>query len=120
MDTERKDPSKVIHDSPEAELPPSSPTATSMRNSLLLGSATSGRLSVLDAPQPKSITEYIKLRGGKNQISRVLIANNGIAAVKAIRSIRRWAYETFGNDRLVEFVVMATPQVISNILKVAN
>ena len=26
---------------------------------------------------------------------QVLIANNGIAAVKAIRSIRRWAFEMF-------------------------
>src|SRR5205807_232009 len=35
-----------------------------------------------------------------------------IAAVKAIRSIRRWAYETFGNDKVIEFVVMATPEDI--------
>ena len=40
----------------------------------------------------------------------MLIANNGIGAVKAIRSIRRWAYETFGNENEVLFVVMATPE----------
>jgi acetyl-CoA carboxylase / biotin carboxylase 1 len=67
----------------------------------------------------------------------VLIANNGIAAVKEIRSIRKWylsiqttyvdgfssvdssdvqlltffcrAYETFGDEKAVQFVVMATP-----------
>ncbi len=33
----------------------------------------------------------------------------GIAAVKAIRSMRRWAYETFGADNVLQFVVMATP-----------
>jgi len=40
----------------------------------------------------------------------VLIANNGIAAVKEIRSVRKWAYETFGNERAIQFTVMATPE----------
>jgi acetyl-CoA carboxylase/biotin carboxylase 1 len=34
----------------------------------------------------------------------------GIAAVKEIRSIRQWSYETFGAERAVEFTVMATPE----------
>lgn len=34
----------------------------------------------------------------------------GIAAVKEIRSIRKWSYETFGTERAVEFTVMATPE----------
>jgi len=41
---------------------------------------------------------------------KVLIANNGIAAVKEIRSVRKWAYETFGDERAVQFTVMATPE----------
>jgi acetyl-CoA carboxylase/biotin carboxylase 1 len=41
---------------------------------------------------------------------QVLIANNGIAAVKEIRSVRKWAYETFGNERAIQFTVMATPE----------
>ena len=40
----------------------------------------------------------------------MLIANNGIAAVKCMRSIRRWSYEMFKNDRAVRFVVMGTPE----------
>jgi biotin carboxylase len=40
----------------------------------------------------------------------VLIANNGIAAVKEIRSVRKWAYETFGDERAIQFTVMATPE----------
>ena len=40
----------------------------------------------------------------------MLIANNGIAAVKEIRSVRKWAYETFGDERAISFVVMATPE----------
>ena len=43
-------------------------------------------------------------------IERVLVANNGIAAVKCIRSIRRWAYEVFSNDRAIKFFVMVTPE----------
>lgn len=41
---------------------------------------------------------------------QVLIANNGIAAVKEIRSVRKWAYETFGDERAIQFTVMATPE----------
>ena len=43
-------------------------------------------------------------------ILQVLIANNGIAAVKEIRSVRKWAYETFGDERAIQFTVMATPE----------
>ena len=51
-----------------------------------------------------------KCRKGNRVIQRILIANNGIAAVKEIRSIRKWAYEVFGDDRSIEFIVMATPE----------
>lgn len=59
-----------------------------------------------------SVATYVRELGGSKQwvIEKVLIANNGVAAVKAIRSIRRWAYEVFGNERAVSFVVMATPE----------
>jgi len=48
-----------------------------------------------------NLSEYLKLVGGTHAIRRVLVANNGIAAVKVIRSIRKWSYETFGNEREV-------------------
>jgi hypothetical protein len=59
-----------------------------------------------------TVVEYVTELGGSKSrvIEKVLIANNGVAAVKAIRSIRRWAYEVFGNDRAISFVVMATPE----------
>ncbi|CAI2193460.1 4056_t:CDS:10, partial [Funneliformis geosporum] len=41
-------------------------------------------------------------------IAKILIANNGIAAVKEIRSIRKWSYETFGDEWSIQFTVMAT------------
>ena len=33
-----------------------------------------------------------------------------MAAVKAIRSIRLWAYDTFGNEKMIKFIAMATPE----------
>jgi Biotin carboxylase, N-terminal domain len=60
----------------------------------------------------ESVEQYVQELGGNKGIviTKVLIANNGVAAVKAIRSIRRWAYEVFGNERAIQFVVMATPE----------
>lgn len=58
------------------------------------------------------VASYVaELGGSKGRvIEKVLIANNGVGAVKAIRSIRRWAYEVFGDERAISFVVMATPE----------
>jgi len=42
-----------------------------------------------------TVEEYVEHLGGTRPIKKILIANNGIAAVKAIRSIRRWAFEMF-------------------------
>merc|ERR1719393_316302 len=53
--------------------------------------------------------EYVKERGGDKLIRRILIANNGMAATKTIMSIRNWCYNTFGDERAIQFVVMATP-----------
>lgn len=55
------------------------------------------------------ISNFVAEYGGKCPIQRVLLANNGIAAVKEMRSVRKWAYETFENERIIEFVAMATP-----------
>ncbi|XP_055920497.1 acetyl-CoA carboxylase isoform X2 [Eupeodes corollae] len=54
--------------------------------------------------------EFVKRFGGTRVINKILIANNGIAAVKCMRSIRRWSYEMFKNERAVRFVVMVTPE----------
>lgn len=52
--------------------------------------------------------EFVKRFGGTKVINKVLIANNGIAAVKCMRSIRRWCYEMFKNERAIRFVVMVS------------
>lgn len=59
-----------------------------------------------------TVESYVRALGGDKAtiIEKILIANNGVAAVKAIRSIRRWAYEVFGDERAIKFVVMATPE----------
>ena len=60
-----------------------------------------------DSPQ-----QYVSELGGSKGfvIEKILIANNGVGAVKAIRSMRKWSYEVFGNEKAIKFVVMATPE----------
>lgn len=45
-----------------------------------------------------------------NYLCSVLVANNGLAAVKFMRSIRSWSYQIFGSARTVALVAMATPE----------
>ncbi|KAF9175178.1 acetyl-coenzyme-A carboxylase [Mortierella sp. AD011] len=56
------------------------------------------------------VRDFVRQHGGHSVITKILIANNGIAAVKEIRSVRKWAYETFGDERAIQFTVMATPE----------
>ena len=56
------------------------------------------------------IGAWCEAHGGTTPIRKILIANNGIGAVKCIRSMRKWAYETMNEDNLLTFVVMATPE----------
>ncbi|PWN41690.1 putative acetyl-CoA carboxylase [Ceraceosorus guamensis] len=66
--------------------------------------------NALDQAPAGAVPDFIRKHEGHTVITKVLICNNGIAAVKEIRSIRKWAYETFGNERAIEFTVMATPE----------
>lgn len=50
--------------------------------------------------------EFVNKFGGTRAINKVLIANNGIAAVKCMRSMRRWCYNMFQDERAVKFLVM--------------
>ncbi|CAG8448007.1 11827_t:CDS:2 [Ambispora gerdemannii] len=56
------------------------------------------------------VRDFVEKYHGHTVITKILIANNGIAAVKEIRSVRKWAYETFGDERVIQFTVMATPE----------
>lgn len=64
----------------------------------------------LNAASPGKVKDFVAAHDGHTVITNVLIANNGIAAVKEIRSVRKWAYETFGDERAIQFTVMATPE----------
>ncbi|AET37860.1 acetyl-CoA carboxylase ACC1 Ecym_2107 [Eremothecium cymbalariae DBVPG len=67
-------------------------------------------LHTVDRAEDSPLKDFVVSHGGHTVISKVLIANNGIAAVKEIRSVRKWAYETFGDRSMIQFVVMATPE----------
>ncbi|KAL2707195.1 Biotin carboxylase [Kluyveromyces marxianus] len=67
-------------------------------------------LNTVDKVEDSPLKEFVKSHGGHTVISKILIANNGIAAVKEIRSVRKWSYEIFGDERTVQFVAMATPE----------
>ncbi|KAL8690201.1 MAG: hypothetical protein Q9218_004295 [Villophora microphyllina] len=64
----------------------------------------------LDVAPASSVKDFVTKNDGHTVITNVLIANNGIAAVKEIRSVRKWAYETFGDEKAIQFTVMATPE----------
>ncbi|KAI6246995.1 Acetyl-CoA carboxylase [Erysiphe necator] len=64
----------------------------------------------LENAPSSNVKDFVKKHDGHTVITNVLIANNGIAAVKEIRSVRKWAYETFGDERAIQFTVMATPE----------
>ncbi|KAI5277860.1 acetyl-coenzyme-A carboxylase, partial [Ascosphaera aggregata] len=51
--------------------------------------------SRIDKAPPSVVKDFVAAHGGHSVITSVLIANNGIAAVKEIRSVRKWAYDTF-------------------------
>jgi len=58
----------------------------------------------------EKLVKYVMERGGRRVIRKVLIANNGMASLKTIMSIRQWAYMEFGDERVIQFIVMATPE----------
>ncbi|MQM19485.1 hypothetical protein Taro_052489 [Colocasia esculenta] len=69
-----------------------------------------GNISVRHAAASSEVDNFCKALGGKTAIHSILIANNGMAAVKFMRSIRTWAYETFGTEKAILLVAMATPE----------
>lgn len=64
----------------------------------------------IDNAEDDALSKYVAERGGRRAIRSVLIANNGMAATKAIMSMRRWAYLELGDEKAIKFSVMATPE----------
>lgn len=55
-----------------------------------------------------SVQEFCAFKKGERPIRRLLVANNGNAAIKAIKSLRAWCLRTFSDERELEVVGMAT------------
>ncbi|XP_070619443.1 LOW QUALITY PROTEIN: acetyl-CoA carboxylase 2 [Erythrolamprus reginae] len=100
---------------------PASSSSSSVEESLVMRPSMSGMYLVKKGREQRKLdlhrdftvaspAEFVTRFGGNRVIEKVLIANNGIAAVKCMRSIRRWAYEMFRNERAIRFVVMVTPE----------
>jgi hypothetical protein len=87
------------------------PTLAHSASSIIASRRHSSKiLSKEDLTFMTTIEDFIARYDGKLAIKKVLIANNGIAAVKCMRSIRRWSYEVFKNERIIKFAVMYTPE----------
>jgi acetyl-CoA carboxylase/biotin carboxylase 1 len=75
-----------------------------------LSAATLEEVSASSSGTAPTVEEYVKAKGGDRPIRKILIANNGMAATKAIMSMRQWAYMTFGDENAIQFVAMPTPE----------
>jgi acetyl-CoA carboxylase / biotin carboxylase 1 len=56
------------------------------------------------------VIEFCEALGGKTPIHSILVANNGMAATKFMRSVRTWANDTFGSEKAIRLIAMATPE----------
>lgn len=83
----------------------------SVGSTTCLSTSTVLEKAATNAVEPAKLFEqYVKDRGGERVLRKLLIANNGMAATKAILSLRQWSYLELGSDNVFEFVVMATPE----------
>lgn len=81
-----------------------------MAETLQMNGLVNGTFQVRHAATMSEIDDFCKSLGGKTPIHSILVANNGMAAVKFMRSVRTWAYETFGTEKAILLVAMATPE----------
>ncbi|KAL5714796.1 acetyl-coenzyme-A carboxylase [Ranunculus cassubicifolius] len=69
-----------------------------------------GAIPARNASTLSEVDRFCYALGGTRPIHSILIANNGMAAVKFMRSVRTWTYETFGSEKAISLVAMATPE----------
>ncbi|XP_072972493.1 acetyl-CoA carboxylase 1-like isoform X1 [Typha angustifolia] len=75
-----------------------------------MNGAVLGKVHIKHTATLSEVDDFCRALGGKTPIHSILIANNGMAAVKFMRSVRTWAYETFGTEKAILLVAMATPE----------
>ena len=80
--------------------PPASGPAKPPRRASVVASAEGG----------ERVREFCARHGGSRPVTSVLIANNGLGAVKFIRSVRAWASKALGDERAVALVAMASAE----------
>ncbi|KAI0495328.1 hypothetical protein KFK09_025478 [Dendrobium nobile] len=81
-----------------------------MADSLHFNGVINGMIPIKHASLSAEVEQFCYALGGKTPIHSILVANNGMAAVKFMRSIRTWAYESFGSEKTILLVAMATPE----------
>jgi len=69
-----------------------------------------GMVQARHASTLSEVDDFCKALGGKTPIHSILVANNGMAAVKFMQSVRIWANESFGTEKAILLVAMATPE----------
>ncbi len=72
------------------------------------------QLKAIEEETRMDMDAWVRYHNGNRPIKKLLIANNGIAAVKCIKYVRQWCYETFGDMNAIHFVCMATPEDIKS------
>lgn len=91
-------------------------TSAKMAMSLSLGSMELDDGVTRGVPKHRNVEAYealdamVEVMGGDRPVHSVLVANNGLAAVKFMRSVRNWAFKRFGDERVVNLIAMATPE----------
>ncbi|KAF0992237.1 hypothetical protein HZS_7231, partial [Henneguya salminicola] len=70
-------------------------------------------LKDVDVCALKTTDSFEKKHKFSVSIKKILIANNGMAALKFIRSVRQWCYHAYENELMIHFVAMATPEDIN-------
>ncbi|KAK6034474.1 hypothetical protein COOONC_28020 [Cooperia oncophora] len=64
------------------------------------------------------VNTYVEDTSKRRPIRKLLVATNGIAAVRCILSIRKLLMQLFRNDRIIKFICFTTEQEIrSNAVK---
>ena len=81
-----------------------------MGEGIRINGIPNGKTAVRTSALLSQINEFCFALGGNKPIRSILIANNGMAAVKFMRSVKAWAYETFGTEKAILLVAMATPE----------
>jgi acetyl-CoA carboxylase/biotin carboxylase 1 len=55
-----------------------------------------------------SVDDFVSRKGGTRSIKKILIASNGLAAVKFLRSIKEWCFSTFDDRNAINLCVMCS------------